>query len=116
MSNQDKTSYEVQKKMIINKNYAQFIECIIQTCKLSNLKEIGIRDYFLYEQRDLENPNWKKIILDIKFLEKDLEKNIESWEEIRQIIDESLEEMKSNAENKDHTLELEKNFYVNAMF
>ena len=112
----ENTSDEIQKKMRNNKNYAQFIECIMKTCKSNNLKEIGIKDYFLREQRDLENPKWEKIILNITFLEKDLEKNIESWEKIRQIIDRSLAEMKRNVENKDYTLELEENFYINAVF
>ena len=69
---------------------SQFIKHVTQICESTDLENMGIKKYKIYEKQDIENPKWTKIILDIEFTTNNIDDNIKSWEDLRHIIDESF--------------------------
>lgn len=106
-------SSELQTKMVHSEHYREFVNCINNTCKSYRVEKLGFAEYLLYEKKDIENPKWKKIILDAQLYEKDFEKKLYFWEQLRIMIDESLDKLKNNTKSLDEVIELEKRFYIN---
>jgi len=108
-------SQELQAKMVIEPSYKEFVSCINDTCKSYEVEKLGFAEYLLREKKDIENPKWEKILLDARFYEKNMEKKLEKWESLRDLIDESIKELKLKTKTKDEIIELEKKFYINLM-
>ena len=105
-------SDELQVKMVISEPHQNFVNCINDTCKSYDVEKLGFAEYLLHEKKDIENPKWEKIILDARFYEKDIEKKIERWEQLRELIDKSIDKLKNKTSNLEEVKELEKQFYI----
>jgi len=79
----------LQAKMIISEPHQDFVNCINDTCKSYDVEKLGFAEYLLHEKKDMENPKWEKIILDARFYERDVEKKIKRWEQLRELVDKS---------------------------
>lgn len=106
-------SKELQAKMVISKSHEEFVTCINNTCKSYEVEKLGFAEYLLHEKKDMENPKWQKIILDAQFYEKDFEKKMDLWEELRELVDSSIDKLKHETHNLEEVKELEKQFYIN---
>ncbi len=109
-------SQALQAKMVIDSHYNEFVSCINDTCKSYEVEKLGFAEYLLREKKDIENPKWEKIILDARFYERDMEKKLEKWERLRDLIDESIEELKLKTNTKEEIIQLEKKFYINLVY
>jgi len=75
------------------------------------IKALGFAEFYLHEKY-MEPPKKNKIILDVKFYQSNVEKCIEQWEILRDIVDTSIKKLKINSHDKEKIEELEKQFYI----
>jgi len=102
----------VQTMMVLEPAYASFVMCLDNICKSKIVTALGFAEFYLHEKRDLENPKWEKIVLDVKFYDKNFDKCMKKWEKLRVIIDKSIDKMKKYSDNKKKINELEKKFFI----
>ncbi len=105
-------SKDLQAKMVVSESHQEFVNCINDICRSYEVEKLAFAEYLMYEKKDLENPEWKKIILDTKFYERDFERKLELWEKLRDIVDKSIDELKYKTNNLEEIKELEKRFYI----
>jgi len=111
-----KVEYTLEQKMLKQKNYQEFIGLLDSVCRSYQVSKLGFADVYLYEKKDIENPKWEKIILDVKFYEDEFEVRMEKSEKLRDVIDEALTNLKIKSERKNEITNLEKKFFVNLIF
>lgn len=110
-----KVETKLEKKLLDSEPHRELIKCLDNTCRTTGL-EIKNAEFYLHETVDIENPNWKKIVLDIKFDEDDFDTKIEKWERIRVKIDNSISKLKYARPELLEIAQLEKKLFINMIF
>lgn len=105
-------SGELETRILEESTVSSFVSCIEQTCRERNSELSMPAKFHLEQKRDLENPNWDKIILNVKYKKLKMESAIKEWEYLRGLIDLSLNRLNPNEIDVEKLKKLRNMFYI----
>ena len=102
----------LESKACANRVYREFVTAVIAACSSPAAERLEISAYSLDEKRDLENPSWLKMILDIDFVDGDFDSKRERRIILRGMLNERIRAAKLRSATPERFDEIIGRFFI----
>ena len=95
-----------------NAAYKRFVDAVIGACRSPRAIALGIVQYAIDEDRNVECPRWVTMTLTVWFSNLDLGARISAWAEMRDIVDEHIAPLLNGDGCEDEMSDIDSRFFI----